>query len=95
MYSGFFPLEFTKVFVGGGNKDAFGHLIINTTEVIDLKSPSTVCKNLPLLPGADYGIIGGLGFQNKQLLCSSSRSNNCYTLVGNLWTLSPSMNTGR
>jgi hypothetical protein len=40
-------------------------------------------------------MIGGLGFQNKPLLCGSSRSNNCYTLVGNVWTLSPSMNTGR
>jgi hypothetical protein len=95
-----FPLEFTKVLVGGGFTIIGQYTVrLNSSEVIDLKSPNTVCKNLPNLPTTLVCSIGGLGFQNKPLICAGQNetvyTKSCNTLEGNLWTPSASMINAR
>ncbi len=76
--------------VGGG---------ANTIEVIDLKSPNTTCKKIPNFPATIDNSIGGLGFQNKPIICGgfndTSLTNKCYTLEGKVWTPSANMNKVR
>ncbi len=75
--------------------------VTNTITIIDLESASTTCKNLPNFPVSIRSSIGGLGFQDKPMICGGTDyeqkyiSNNCYYLEGNKWTSLPSINTPR
>jgi hypothetical protein len=82
-----------------------------TVEVIDLEYPSKTCKNLPNFPLPLHGAFGGLGFQDEPIICGGKREeledkgqrlefpfyylNKCFSLKGNEWTPSPSLNTQR
>jgi hypothetical protein len=88
----------TKLLVGVGS--AIGKRRIDTIEIIDLESVSTNCKNFANFPLKLSGSFGGLGFQDKPVICGGTDvenmiSNNCYYLEGNKWTFSPSMNRAR
>ena len=65
--------------VGGGT----------TVEVIDLESSTTTCKNLPNFPIKVFASFGGLGFEEKPLVCggyfNGGYTNKCYTLKDNVW----------
>ncbi len=81
----------TKLLVGMGlSKSELG----NTIEIIDLKSSSTTCKNLPNFPLKVRGLVGGLEFQDKPLICGNSwRPYNCFSLAGNQWINSSGFNS--
>ena len=84
-----------KLLVGLGlaNEEA-----TNSIEIIDLASPSRTCKNLPNFPSAFVGSFGGLGFKEKPIICGGvdgGFSNKCFSLDGNEWISSPSLNTPR
>jgi hypothetical protein len=89
---------YTKLLVGLGfsknpNKDDI--------EVIDLKNPSMTCKNLPTFPKNLYNSFGGLGHQDKPIVCGGHDGlyaffNRCYSLEGKKWRMSSStLNTPR
>jgi hypothetical protein len=65
--------------VGGGT----------TVEVIDLESSKTTCKNLPNFPIDVFSSFGGLGFEEKPLICGGrtnvGSTNECFTLKDNVW----------
>jgi N-acetylneuraminic acid mutarotase len=72
----------------------------NTIEIIDLESELTTCQNLTNFPLALEGSFGGLGFQDKPLICGGScrnynDSNKCFSLEGNEWINSSSFNSGK
>jgi hypothetical protein len=87
----------TKLLVTAGNS--------GVTEIIDLTRPGSSCKNLPLFPVSHwkecqifvYGAIGGLGFEDEPIICGGGNNNafffQCYTLEGDKWKLSQSLNT--
>jgi hypothetical protein len=85
----------TKLLVGVGiARDG----LTNTIE--DLESTLTTCKNLTNLPLELWGSFGGLGFQDKPLICggedSKTRfSRECFSWEGNGWIYSSSLNTDR
>ncbi len=86
----------TKVLVGLGYVS--GDEPTNTIEIIDLESTLTACKNLPNSQLESWGSFGGLGFQDKPLICggynsSPKYSNKCFSLEGNEWINSSSLNT--
>jgi N-acetylneuraminic acid mutarotase len=88
----------TKLFVGLGSFS--GNINTNTIEVIDLESTMTTCKNLPNFPLELFGSFGGLGFQDKPLICGGcyelkNVSNKCFSLEGNGWIYSSSLNRGK
>ncbi len=92
-----FVAGMTKLLVGVGESRKG---LTDTIEVIDLKSPASTCRNLPNFPVAISGAIGGLGFQDKPIICGGLESNNyfsnkCYSLTGNEWVPLPSLNTPR
>jgi hypothetical protein len=78
-------------------------LYSNSIEVFDLNSPPKKCRTLPNFPTIDATVpIGGLGFQNKPIICGgsngnpdSSCTNKCYTFQSEVWTPSPNMNKPR
>jgi hypothetical protein len=87
----------TKLLVGLGVAGS-GSEMPNTIEIIDLKSTLTTCKNLAIFPLELLGSIGGLGFQDKPLICGGrhanwSGSNKCFSLKGNEWIEASSLNT--
>jgi hypothetical protein len=56
----------TKLLIGlGSSKNGKTNII----EIIDLKSTLSSCKNLPYFPLELRGSFGGLGFQDKPLIC--------------------------
>jgi hypothetical protein len=73
--------------VGGGT----------TVEVIDLESSRATCKNLPNFPIGVFGSFGGLGFEEKPLVCGGRSNgyyiNECYTLKDNVWIQSADFKT--
>jgi hypothetical protein len=86
----------TKLLVGLGSTKQ-GTVSI---EIIDLESPSKTCQNLPRFPLALEGPFGGLGFLDKPVICGgtdrhSETTDDCYSLEGNQWTYSSSLNTER
>jgi hypothetical protein len=86
----------TKLLVGLGSTKE-GTVSI---EIIDLESPSKTCQNLPRFPLALEGPFGGLGFLDKPMICGgtdrhSETTDDCYSLEGNQWTYSNSLNTER
>jgi hypothetical protein len=72
---------------------------INTCEVINLASSSSICKNPPNFPANFSGAIGGLGFKGNPILCGGVQDgayfNKCYSLENNVWVSSASMNSER
>jgi hypothetical protein len=81
----------TKLLVG---------LDYDTIKIIDLESASTTCKNLTNFPLALEGSFGGLGFQDKPIICGTvdgdlNHSKKCFSLEGNEWIYLPGMNTTR
>jgi hypothetical protein len=63
-----------------------------TTEVIDLGSPTTACKDYFTLPiDPLYGSVAGYGFSDEPLVCGGFQTNNimhtaCYNIVpGTTW----------
>jgi hypothetical protein len=66
------------------------------TEIIDLESPTTTCKNLPDFPSAVIGGTGGLGFEDLPIICggsdaSTSNTKKCYSFNESEWISSPDM----
>ena len=87
--------EMSKLLVGLG-RTSWG--LTETFEVLDLESATTTCQTLPSFPNALEGSLGGLEFQNKAMICGGqdyifTASNKCYSLEGNTWTSSSTMNT--
>jgi hypothetical protein len=79
----------TKLLVG---------LDYDTIEIIDLESAATTCKNLTNFPLALEGSFGGLGFQDKPIICGTvdgnlNHSKKCFSLEGDEWIYLPGMNT--
>jgi N-acetylneuraminic acid mutarotase len=68
-----------------------------TVEVIDLESSRTTCKNLPNFPIDAFASFGGLGFEEKPLVCGGNSNegftSKCYTLKDNVWIPSANFNT--
>ena len=69
-------------------------------EILDLESPSKTCENLPNFPFALYGSFGGLGFQDKPIMCGGRNDHNtyfkkCFYLEENEWTFAPRLNSPR
>ncbi len=68
-------------------------------EVINIKSPTTICKNLPNFPSTIFGSIGGLEHKDFPIICGGQQdgthSNRCYSLKNNEWVSSSSMNSVR
>jgi hypothetical protein len=88
--------EFTKVLVVGGRDDRFDYH--RSVEVLDLKSSTTTCKIVADFPFPSTQQMGGLGFQNKPLVCGGwnrTASNKCYSLESTVWTPSASLNYAR
>ena len=70
---------FTKLLVGVGFENS-------KVEVIDLESSSTSCKDLPNFPFNIWNAIGGLGLEDRPLICGGFNgrfSNKCFTLDAN------------
>ena len=88
----------TKLLVGLGW--ASGRRTQKSIEIIDLKTPSTTCKSLTSFPLALKGSFGGLGFHDNPTICGENDGAiqlvyKCFSLKGNIWTLSPGLNTKR
>jgi hypothetical protein len=86
-------LGFTKLFVGlgltsNGNTNQF--------ELIDLETPTSKCKVVPAYPLAVKAAMGGLGTDEKPIICGGYASTSpnyrseCYTMDSS-WTALPSM----
>jgi hypothetical protein len=72
----------------------------DTFEIVDLDSASTTCSNLPNFPQELQGSFGGIGFHDQPIICGGTDSNwtfsnKCFSLEGNKWTPSPSLNIAR
>ena len=97
IFTTLFEPEFTKLLVGGGWSP--GGVDARMIEVIDLKSPNTTCKTNPNFPTHLDSPSGGLGFQNKPMICGglngTTATTNCFSLDGNAWTPSASLNEPR
>jgi len=68
--------------------------------IIDLNSPATTCNPLQDFPFGLEGAFGGLGFQDKPIICGGynnypkySNLKECYSLEDNGWTSAPGLNT--
>jgi hypothetical protein len=83
----------TKLLVGLGSS-RIGPT--NTFEIIDLESPLKTCKSLPNFSLELYGSFGGLEFEDKPIICGGRKgnrdSNKCFSLEGNEWIASSSLN---
>jgi len=64
-------------------------------EVVDLKSPDTVCMNLPQFPLLTRGTFGGLIDGGTPLVCGGQDSRDCYIFKGGRWSETFSMNENR
>jgi hypothetical protein len=96
--NGFYVSGMTKLLVGLG--DVVGTQTSDTIEIIDLESSTRTFNSLPNFPSKLEVAIGGLGFQEKPIICGGQNSkwvhsNKCFSLEGNEWTPSPSLNTVR
>ncbi len=80
----------TKLLVGLGRTD---NGLTDDIEIIDLKSTSTNRTIQANFPMKLWESFGGLGFHNKPMICGGYPSNKCFSLDGNEWKDSPSMNT--
>jgi hypothetical protein len=74
--------------------------LTNNIEIIDLESELTTCQNLTNFPLALEGSFGGLGFQEKPIICGGrdedrKDSNKCFSLEGNEWINSSILNAGK
>ena len=88
---------FSKLLVCGGFTKNIG--ASDSCEVVDLKSPSTVCKNMTNFPVKVRGSFGYLGSKKEQVICGGFQneipSNKCYSLENRVWVSSNSMNEAR
>jgi hypothetical protein len=68
-------------------------------DIVDLGSSASTCKTFPRLPGAEQGVVGGLGFENEPLVCTGNKAetyfNDCYAYHEGNWTLSDKVNEVR
>jgi hypothetical protein len=85
----------TKLLVGLGFSMSG---LTNNIEIIDLESELTTCQNLTNFPLELRGSFGGLGFQDKPMICggynsSAKYSDKCFSLEGNEWINSSSFIT--
>jgi len=64
-------------------------------EVVDLKSPDSVCLNLPKFPLVARGTFGGTIDGGTPLVCGGRDSNDCYVYKGGQWSETFSMNENR
>ena len=83
----------TKLLVGLGNAVPG---VTKNIEIIDLELATTTCNILPDFPMNLIGSIGGLGFEDKPIICggsdeTSSYINKCYSLNESEWMPSPNM----
>ncbi len=72
----------------------------DSIEIIDLELASTSCKSGPIYPLKLGGAFGGIGFNNKPIICSGRvnqflYSRKCYSLEGDQWTPSGRTRTPR
>jgi hypothetical protein len=88
-------LGFTKLLVGLG-QTSNGYT--NQFELIDLETPSSKCKAVPAYPLEVGTAMGGLGADEKPIICGGQASispthrSECFTLDSS-WTALPSMKT--
>ncbi len=83
---------YTKILVGLGSTKS-GRT--NNFEVIDLESTTSKCSQVPPYPLAIEGAMGGIGINEKPIVCggySSTFHNNCY-MLDKTWQSSHSLKT--
>jgi hypothetical protein len=72
----------TKLLVGAG---ATKNTSPATTEIIDLESETSVCRNFGSLLST-MGAVGGLGFDDKPLICGGlTGTNRCHSWDNSDW----------
>jgi hypothetical protein len=68
----FLSTEFSKILIAGGNTS---NGLTDSVEVIDLEGSSSICDQLKKIPNKIERAFGGLGFDDKPIICGGKFSN--------------------
>ena len=67
----------------------------DTVEIIDLQSINSTCTLISKFPNSTYSAVGGLGPNERPIICDGQFSNECYSYINKTWSAFPSMSIRR